>query len=273
MDLGLKGKVAIVTGAGRHIGRQIALTLAEEGAKVVVNDLFPERADGVASEIKAAGGEAIGVKADVTSGEEVNEMVKKTLEQFGRVDILVNNAGVPAPLPDEDLAASGATGLFADTTKENWDRFIDLNLYGVLNCTRAAIGPMINQRYGKIVNIISDAGRVGEPRMTAYAAAKAGIMGFSKALAKEVGRHCINVNCVSLGATPQEALWDQMGIPQEQVEERMQAILRLYPLGRGLQRLGRPSDAANAATFLASDAATWITGQVLSVNGGYSMVG
>lgn len=268
MDLGLKGRVAIVTGAGRHIGRQIALTLAEEGAKVVVNDYFEDRASEVAEEIKAAGGEATGVKADVTNADEVNEMVKKAIAKHGRVDILVNNAGI-MPMEVGFMPSSGLL-TFAEMTRKNWDDSFDVCIYGVMNCTKAVIQGMIEQRYGKIVNILSDAGRVGEPRMTAYSAAKAGIGGFTKALAKEVGGHCINVNCVSLGATPgpsTEAL-----IPPEQREEWMQRIFRVYPLGRGLGRVGIPQDAANAVAFLASDAAQWITGQILSISGGYSMV-
>ncbi len=267
MDLGLKGKVAIVTGAGRHIGRQIALTLAQEGARVVVNDYYEERAKEVAEEIEAAGGEAMGVRADVTNAEEVNELVKKVIDKYGRVDILVNNAGI---MPME--AGAQPTGLltFAEMDRKAWDDSFDVCMYGAMNCTREVIEGMINQKYGKILNILSDAGRVGEPRMTAYSAAKAGIGGFTKALAKEVGRYCINVNCVSLGATPSpstEAL-----IPTEQREERMKATLRVYPMGRGLERLGEPSDAANAVAFLVSDAAAWITGQILSVSGGYSMM-
>ena len=275
MDLGLQGRVAIVTGAGRHIGRQIALTLAQEGAKVAIDDYFADRAEAVAEEIRAAGGESIGIKADVVNMNEVNEMVKTVLDRFGRVDILVNNAGVPAPLPGEDEAAAGAgvTTFFAETSKEMWDRFINVNLYGVLNCSRATIQHMIDQKFGKVVSIISEAGRVGEPRMTAYAAAKAGIVGFSKSLAREVGRFCINVNCVAVGATPQEALWRQMGVSSEEAQERIQAMMRVYPLARGMERLGLPSDIANAVAFLASDAAPWITGQVLSVSGGFTMVG
>lgn len=274
MDLGLSGRVAIVTGAGRHIGRQIALTLAQEGAKVAVDDYFADRAEAVAQEIRAAGGESIGIKADVVNMDEVNVMVKTVLDRFGRVDILVNNAGVPPPMPGEDEAAvaAGVTTFFAETDRGMWDSFINLNLYGVLNCSRATIQYMIEQKYGKIVSIISEAGRVGEPRMTAYSAAKAGVVGFTKSLAKEVARYCINVNCVAVGATPQEALLRLMGVSSEQAQERVQAMMRVYPLSRGLGRLGLPSDIANAVAFLASDAAAWCTGQVLSVSGGFSMV-
>lgn len=262
MDFGLKDKVAIVTGAGRHIGRQIALTLAQEGAKVGVNDYFADRAKAVAAEIERLGGEAIGIKADVREESEITAMVKEVLDRFGKIDILVNNAGV---LPEE--ASGGNFGLtFAETDRRQWDGTIGVNLYGCLNCTRAVINHMIQQRYGKIVNIISDAGRVGEPRLTTYSAAKAAMVGFTKALAKEVGRYRINVNCVAVGATPQK------GTITEVPEEKMRDWFRMYPMARGWERLGLPSDIANAVAFFASDVSVWVTGQVLSVSGGYSMV-
>ena len=144
MDLGLKEKVAIITGAGQGIGRQIARTLAEEGAKVVVNDLFQERADAVAEEVRAAGGEALALQADVIKQAEVNGMVKKILEQWGRIDILVNNAGVP-------LGTSPQGTSFVETTKDDWDAAIELNMYGTMNCCRAVIEHMIAQNFGKIV--------------------------------------------------------------------------------------------------------------------------
>ncbi|MDY7019172.1 MAG: SDR family NAD(P)-dependent oxidoreductase [Chloroflexota bacterium] len=261
MELNLKDKVALVTGAGRHIGREIALTLAREGTTVVVNDYFADRADKVAEEIKASGGEAIGLRADVRDEDEVRAMVKQSLDRFGKIDILVNNAGV---LPEGVGESAGP--FFSETKSENWQDNVGVNLFGVLNCTRAVINQMIERKYGKIVNTVSDAGRVGEPGMTAYSAAKAGIVGFTKALAKEVGRYCINVNCVSLGSTP------QTGTITEVPEEKKKAYFRLYPMARGWNRLGLPSDAANAVAFFASDTSVWVTGQVLSVSGGYSTV-
>lgn len=268
MDLGLKGKVAIVTGAGRGIGPQIAKTLAEEGAKVVVNDLFEDRAEETAKEITAAGGEAIGIKADVTKWEEVEAMVKKAVEKWGKIDILVNNAGVPPEL-------TPMRPPFAETEPKDWDGVVQINTYGTMHCCRAVIGHMIAQRSGRIVNIISEAGRVGEPGMAAYSGAKAGMVGFTKALAREVARHCINVNCVAAAATPHEgqvALMKAVGITDEQFQEMQQKMMKSYPLAKGLQRLGQPSDIANAVAFIASDRAPWITGQVLSVSGGFSMV-
>jgi NAD(P)-dependent dehydrogenase (short-subunit alcohol dehydrogenase family) len=260
--LNLEGKTAIVTGAGRHIGRQIAMTLANEGARVVVNDYFAERAKSVADEIHARGREAIGIQGDVRNEDQVNMIAKEAFERFGRVDILVNNAGLlPEQLTDQSPKA------FAQSDRKGWDDLIGVNLYGVLNCTRAVIRQMIAQKYGKIINVISDAGRVGEPGLSLYSAAKAGIVGFSKSLAKEIGQFSININCVSLGSTPQEGTITQ--VP----EKILPVLLRMHPLAQGLQRLGLPSDAANAVAFFASDASSWITGQVLSVSGGYTMVG
>ena len=270
MDLGLEGKVAIVTGSGRGIGRQIALTLAEERAKVAVNDYYEDRAKAMADEIKAAGGQAMGVKADVTSFEEVTAMVKKVVDEWGRVDILCNNAGNWGIL--DPSAAAGKMGLFVEMDRTGWEQWLGINLFGNLNCTKAVIDYMVNQQYGKIVNTISDAGRVGEPRQSVYSAAKAGVVGFTKALAKEVGRYCINVNCVAPGATYTETTLGRFEDRTEERKESEQALYRVYPLARGHQRLGLPSDIANAVTFLASDRAEWITGQVLSVSGGYSMV-
>ena len=265
MDLGIEGRVALVTGAGRGIGREICLTLAAEGAKIVVNDLFQDRADEVAAQIRDNGGEAIGAAADVTDSESVRGVVETATKEFGAVDILVNNAGIPAVTAEQDAVPSTGT-LFGVSDREQWERTMELITYGVLSCSRAVIEGMSERRWGRIVSIISDAGRVGEPRLVPYSMAKAGVIGFSKALAKEVGRHCVTVNCVSPATTVTDAT-------REWIEEQGEQILRAYPLGKGLKRLGQPSDVANAVAFLASERAEWITGQVLSVNGGYSMVG
>lgn len=273
MDLGLAGKVAIVTGAGRGIGQQIALTLAEEGAKVTILDLFLERANRVVSEIQEAGGEALAIAADITHSEEVVEAVNKVVECFGKVDILVNNAGIP-PVFGE---GAGVMVPFEDTDRQQWDQWIAVNLYGALNCSRVAIKNMIAQRQGKIVSIVSDAGRVGEPRQAAYSACKGAIIAFTKAVAKEVGRYCINVNCVSAGTTHAGAGVAVIGegpgtkVTEEQ-QKTLEAWIRAYPIGRGLGRLGLPSDVADAVAFLASERSPFVTGQVLSVSGGYSMV-
>jgi NAD(P)-dependent dehydrogenase (short-subunit alcohol dehydrogenase family) len=264
MDLGIEGRVALVTGAGRGIGREICSTLAGEGALVAVNDLFQDRAEEAASAITKAGGRGMGVAADVTDADSVKQMVARVNDEFGSLDILVNNAGIPAVTSREAVPATG--GFFAGSDREQWDRTMGLITYGVLNCSRAVAEQMIDRHWGRIVNVISDAGRVGEPRLVAYSMAKAGVVGFSKALAKELGRFSITVNCVSPATTATETT-------AEWIQAQGEQIMRQYPLARGLNRLGRPSDIANAVAFLASARAEWITGQVLSVNGGYSMVG
>ena len=261
MDLGIKDRVAVVTGAGRGIGRQICLTLGQEGAKVAVNDLFQERADAVAEEIRQTGGQALGVVADVTNLEAVTAMVSRIADEWGAVDILVNNAGLPVSEGSQDAAAGP---FFSRSDRAQWDRTMGLITYGVLNCSRAVIAGMSERRWGRIISIISDAGRVGEPRLVAYSLAKAGVVGFSKALAKEMGRYCVTVNCVSPATTETDAT-------AEWIQEQGERIMRQYPLARGLNRLGQPADIADAVAFLASQRAEWITGQVLSVNGGYSM--
>ena len=262
MDLGIRDRVALVTGAGRGIGLEICKTLAAEGVRVAVNDLFEERAQEGASEVAKDGGSAIGVAGDVTDSDSVEAMVKRVVEEFGSVDILVNNAGIPAVTARDAVPSTG--GFFAASDRAQWDRTMGLITYGVMNCSRAVIEGMSERRWGRIVNIISDAGRVGEPRLVAYSMAKAGVIGFSKALAKESGRYCVTVNCVSPATTETDATGEWIRAQGEQ-------IMRQYPLAKGLSRLGKPSDIANAVAFLASARAEWITGQVLSVNGGYSM--
>ncbi|MEO8456787.1 MAG: SDR family oxidoreductase [Chloroflexota bacterium] len=264
MDLGISGRVALITGAGRGIGAEIAQTLAGEGVRIAVNDLFQERADESAEIIRKAGGEAIGVAFDVTEYAAVEAGVRKTTDHFGAVDILVNNAGIPAESAMDALPSQG--GFFAGSDRRQWDRTMGLITYGVLNSSRAVVGGMAERGWGRIVSVISDAGRVGEPRLVAYSMAKAGVIGFTKALAKESGRNAITVNCVSPGTTITDAT-------REWIEAQGEQIMRAYPLARGLGRLGLPSDIAGAVAFLASARAEWITGQVLSVNGGYSMVG
>jgi 2-hydroxycyclohexanecarboxyl-CoA dehydrogenase len=273
MDLGLKDKVAIVTGAGRGIGRAIALTLAEEGAKVAVNDLFTERAQAAAAEVKTRGGVAIAIAADVTDESQVRDMVSRVTQEWGTVHILVNNAGIPARSA-EQTGDAFVGPYFSQEDREAWDRVMGVITQGVLNCSRAVLEPMSNQGWGRIVNIISDAGRIGEPRMVTYSMAKAGVIGFAKALAKEAGRYRITVNCVSPSTTETETTASLFEAARQSQEgaARLEAIGRQYPLYRGLGRLGQPQDIANAVAFLASDRAEWITGQVLSVNGGYCMV-
>lgn len=253
----LKGRVALVTGAGQGVGRQVALYLAEHGASgVVVNDYFQERADAVASEITEAGGRAIGVQADVTDLDSVTAMVAAGEEEFGQVDILVNNAGNAGP-----TASIGEAAPFWETGPEDWAKWMDVNYYGVLHSIRAALPGMVERNYGRIVTVISDAGRVGEPHLVVYSGAKAGAAGLMRGVAKAVGRYGITVNSVALAAieTPTTA-------PMMEDDAARKAMLRSYVI----RRVGTPEDPAGLIVFLASGAASWITGQTFPVNGGYS---
>jgi 3-oxoacyl-[acyl-carrier protein] reductase len=269
MDLGIAGRVALITGAGQGVGRCIALTLAAEGARIVVNDLLPARAEAVAAEVAAAGGTAIGLACDVTDLAAVRAMVAEAEARLGGIAILVNNAGV---LPER---RSGEVGIppFIGSDPAHWRKFVELNFFGVLNCVDAAAKGMIERRQGRIVTIVSDAGRVGEARLAVYSGAKAAAIGFTKALAKELGKACIGVNCVSLSAVAHEApMADFLRMDATAAtNETLAKVLRQYPLGEGLGRLTHPQDAADAVAFLVSDRAAYITGQTLSVNGGYAM--
>lgn len=248
--MSLIDRVAIVTGSARGIGRAIALGLAKEGAAVVVTDIDLEGATAVASEIEALNSRSLAVKADMSQIQDVNRMVEAALKKFGKVDILVNNAGGIGNLMEGRY-------YFRESTAESWDFVIERNLKSVFNCTRAIINHMIERRSGKIINIGSGAGITGEVRLTIYSATKAGVIGFTKALAKEVGPYGINVNCVSPGVTrtpgTAEVLKEEGGDGGK------------HP---ALGRLGEPEDIANMVVFLASDKANYITGQNLVVCGG-----
>lgn len=249
MDLGLKGRTAIVTGAGRGIGSEIALTLAREGARVALAELDETNAQKVRGEIEALGGEALAVVTDVASMDSVRDMTARVIERFGKVDILVNNAAV------------FGGKLFVDDEEENWQKVIRICLFGVFNCSKAVINHMIENNYGKIVNLSSDAGKIGEARMAVYAAAKGGIIAFTKSLAQEVGRYGINVNAVAPSMTKTPLFMERVS------QEREEKIKKLYPL----RRLGEMEDAARMVTLMASDVTSWVTGQAISVNGGFSM--
>ncbi|MCL6574826.1 3-oxoacyl-ACP reductase family protein [Kyrpidia sp.] len=247
----LEQKVAIVTGSARGIGRGIVEKFASEGARVVVADILEDAARETAEALKVRGAEAIAVPVDVTSKESVDEMVEQTVRHFSRVDILVNNAGWDKvePFIDNDVAV--------------WDRIIRINLYGTLFGCKAVLPHMIEQGYGKIVNIGSDAGRVGSTGEAVYSATKGGVIAFTKTLAREMARHHINVNCVSPGPadTP---LFAEVGSYNPKIRD---ALIRAIPF----RRLALPEDLANAVAFLASDEAAYITGQTLSVSGGLTM--
>ena len=239
-------RVALVTGSSRGIGRAIALRLAADGAKVVVNYRSDaEAADSVVATIVAAGGHAVAIGADVAAGADAERLVTTTHHHFGRLDILVNNAGITRD------------GLLMKMKDDDWDDVLATNLRSVFLVSRAAVRPMLRQRSGRIVNVTSIAGLGGNAGQTNYAAAKAGIVGFTKSLAKEVGARGITVNAVAPGYIVTDLTRD---LPAALLQD----VLRLTPLGR----LGTVEDAAAAVAFLSSDDAAFITGQVLRVDGG-----
>lgn len=271
MQLNLNGQVALVTGGGQGVGRAICLELAREGARVVVNDLFPERAQAVAQEITAAGGAALAAPADITQAQQVQAMVETATAHFGApVQILVNNAGI---IP-ERREKGGRTPAFVDMPVVDWAKIINLNLYGTLHCCHAVLPGMVAARGGRIINIISEAGRIGEANMAVYSGAKAAIAGFAKAIAREHGRHAVTVNCVALGAVSHEGIKDGPlhvdATPQN--NELLAKMLNAYPISKGTGRLSRPSDVSGVVAFLASDRALFITGQTVGASGGFAMV-
>lgn len=257
LDLG--GQVAFVSGAGQGAGRAIALALARHGAGgVAVNDFVAERADAVAAEIRALGVPAIAVPADVGDHAAVRAAMAGAAT-LGPVTILVNNAGNAGP--DHVMRP---TPVFWETDPADWNRFFRTNLQGVMNCCHAALPGMVAQERGRVVTIVSDAGRVGEARLAAYAAAKAGAAGFMRSIAREAGRYGITANCISL-STLEPAL-DEPAKSQFMASEQARAHVARYVI----RRFGKPEDVAGMALFLCSDAAGWITGQTYPVNGGYS---
>jgi NAD(P)-dependent dehydrogenase (short-subunit alcohol dehydrogenase family) len=245
----LENRIGIVTGGANGIGRAIAIGLAKKGADLVIGDVEIEPANEVVMEIKALGRKAIAVETDVSNSEETKRMAQTTLDEFGRIDILVNNAGG---------SAREMQSLFHESREETWDFVIGRNLKGVLNCTRAVINHMIERRSGKILNIGSTAGILGQPRLADYSAAKGGIIAFSKALAKEVISYGINVNCVSPGPT-QTRIMNVMDSEGKRLE-----ILKKFT---GFGRLGKPEEVAAMVVFLVSDEASLITGQNYAVCG------
>jgi 3-oxoacyl-[acyl-carrier protein] reductase len=251
MSKPLEGKVAIVTGASRGIGRAIALELARRGAQVVVNyNRNAEAAAKVVATIEAAGGQGIAVQADVSDFEQAATLIQAGLDAFGQIDILVNNAGTTR---DQLLMLM---------KEEDWDDVLRVNLKSTFNCCKAAARPMVRRRRGHIVNITSVSGIAGQGGQTNYAASKAGIIGFTKSLAKELGPRSITVNCVAPGFVPTDLTAD---LP----ENLLQKAIESTPL----RRMGQPEEIAYAVAFLASDEASFITGETLTVDGGLVMQG
>ncbi len=252
--LGLEGKTGLITGSSRGLGKAIALRFAEEGCDIAVNYVNEEGRDNateaaqVAEQITALGRQAICVQADVTDLSGVEAMVSKIIEAFGKLDILVNNAGIIRDKTLQKLA------------KEDWDAVIAVNLTGAFHCASAVIGHMRERRYGRIISISSVIGQMGNIGQTNYAASKAGLIGFTKSLAREVARRGITVNAIAPG-------FIDTGMTQTIPEDIIEQIVATIPMGQ----MGQPEDIANAALFLASAEASYITGHVLSVNGGLYM--
>ena len=244
----LAGKVALVTGGAQGIGKAVALLLARNGADIVVSDINLEKAEETAKEVQTLGRKALATKVDVATLGDVEKMVEAILVQFGKVDILVNNAGI------------ARDKLILRMTEEDWDAVLNINLKGTFNCTKAVVRHMSKQKSGKIVNIASVVGEMGNAGQGNYAASKAGVIGFTKTIAREFAQRGINVNAIAPGyiKTPMTD-----ALPDKVKEE----LKRLIPL----DRLGKPEDVAEAVLFLVSESANYITGQVLNVNGGIYM--
>ena len=244
----LDGRIAIITGSGQGIGKAIALTLAQRGATVIINDLKQELAESALADVRAQGGDGLAIAADVTDAAQVNAMVKQVLDAYGKVDILVNNAGTTR----DDLIMR--------MSEEEFDFIIRTNLKSAWLCSKAVIRPMMRKRYGRIVNMSSASGRIGQAGQTNYSASKAGMIGLTKALAREVASRGVTVNAVAPGLI-KTALTEKM--PQE----AMDWLLNLVPVGRA----GEVADVAYVVGFLVAEEAGYITGQVISVDGGLVM--
>lgn len=258
--LDLDGQIAFVTGAGQGAGRSIALMLARHNAGgVAVNDFVTERAAAVVAELEALGVRALAVPADVGDHSAVRAAIDTATAKLGPVSLLVNNAGNAGP-----NAPMGHSPWFWETAPSEWDRYFRTNLQGVMNCCHAVLPGMVALGKGRIVTIVSDAGRIGEARLAAYSAAKAGAAGFVRAIAREAGRFGITSNAISLSAL--EPPLDEASKAQFLASEQAKSIVSRYVL----RRFGKPDDVAAMALFLCSDAAGWITGQTYPVNGGYS---
>ncbi len=263
MELGLAGKTVIITGGGSNIGRAIVHAFAEEGSNIVIAELDPAQGQRVADEasVLGAGSRATVVTTDVTSHESVNAMVEAAAAEFGGIDVLVNNAGWTIDR------------LFLEKPRSEWEREVQVNLWGAINCIHAVLPGMVERQGGSIVCLSSDAGRMGEYREAVYSACKAGVIALSKSIARETGRHGLRLNCVCPGLVvpPDEETISETSMWREMRDvftpEARERAIRSYPL----RRMAEAREIANAVVFLASDAAGFITGQTLSVSGGYTM--
>lgn len=256
VKIDLTGKIALITGAGRGIGKAIALRFAQAGAKIALNDINLDNLEKAMQEIKQLGGEGIYIKADVSKRQEVKNMVEYIERELGVVDILVNNAAITKIVP------------FLETTEELWNRTLDINLKGAFLCAKAVIPGMIKKRGGKIINMSSQSGQRGSPWHIAYSVSKFGIIGLTQCLAVEFGRYNIKVNAICPGVvwTPawEETVEDYAERLGVTVEEAKKHLVSKIPLGR----LGKVEDIADAALFLASSLSDYITGQAISLSGG-----
>jgi len=254
-------RVTVITGGARGIGFAAARMLGSMGDRVILADLNGELAQASAARLAAETGvEALGLRTDISEPTDVERLTAAVQSRFGRIDVLINSAAV---LDDK---------LFLASRPDDWQRIIDVCLYGPMHVMHAVLPGMVDRRYGRVVCMASDAARLGQARLSYYAAAKAGVIALVKSIAQEIGSSGVTLNVVSPGATNTElrqereaGLRKQMG--EEKYKRRQQTVVRMYPLGR----IGEPDDAAAAVAFLASDRAAWITGQVLSVNGGFAM--
>ena len=250
MDMGLKGKVVVITGASQGIGKTCAQALAKEGCSVVICARRKEALEKAVEEIKAEGTEVLGVQADVAKAEDIANLVAKTIEKFGCIDILVNNAGF-FPIK-----------MFEEMSQEDWQRVIDINLTGTFLVTKAVYGHMADEGHGKIINITSAAGRLGGAGLVHYSAAKAGVIGFTRALAREAAQAGIQVNAMAPGIIETDTA--KSTFPGFALKEYIKSV----PLGR----LGKDEDLVGMLVFLCSDHSSYITGQTFAVDGGYTMV-
>ena len=261
MDLGLDGRGVLITGGASNIGRALTLGFAAEGARVLIADIDEAQAEAVIAE--GPPGRITQRRTDVTDAAEVEASVAHAIETLGGVDVLVNCAGWTVDR------------LFMDKPREEWEREIAIDMWGFINTTHAVLGHMIERESGRIVSIASDAGRIGEWREAVYSGTKAGVIAMSKAIAKEVGKHGITLNVVCPGFTPgtpeasgEHSIWQAEQGAQFSDEETLKKVARSYPL----RRLGTPEDIVAPVLLLASDRASYITGQTLSVSGGYTML-